>query len=141
MSNKTTNPFFQCLVMVVAVVVVDQLSKYEAARYGLVSLNTGISFGLLGSNNQLVGMAILVGFTVLSILAIKHYCKQNPFATGLFIGGALANILDRFWFGAVRDWLPLIILPVKNNLADWAIFLAVVWLFVSEWRKKEPSLR
>jgi len=140
MSNLNT-PYLHCLVVAIGVVIVDQLSKYEAAQYGLESLNTGISFGLLGDQSQFVSSAILVSFAVLGILAIKHYTKFHPKLIGLFIGGALSNILDRFLFGGVRDWLPVPILQMKNNVADWAIFVAVILLLYYEWSRKEPSLR
>lgn len=133
---KTSNPYFQSLIIATAVVTVDQLSKAVAAQYGVVTLNTGVSFGLLGSNDQLVATAIFVGFAVLGILALQLYCKKYPLAIGLFLGGAVANLIDRFLFNGVRDWLPVVILPVKNNLADWAIFAAVVLLFISEWRRE-----
>lgn len=45
--------------------------------------------------------------------------------TGLFIGGAVSNIIDRIYFGGVRDWFPIPFVGLRNNLADWAIFLAV----------------
>lgn len=139
--TKSQQPFFQSFIIATGVVVIDLLSKYEASRYGLVSLNTGISFGLLGSKTEIVSSAILVAFAVLSVLAIRHFTKYQPRAIGLFIGGALGNMIDRFLYGGVRDWLPVPVLQVKNNLADWAIFAAVLWLLYYEWSKKEPSLR
>jgi len=139
--SKSQLPFFHCLIVAVAVVIVDQLSKYEATQYGLISLNTGISFGLLAHHTQLISSSILIAFAVLGMLAIKHYTKLHPRLIGLFIGGALSNIIDRFLYGGVRDWLPVPVVQIKNNLADWAIFVAVVYLLYCEWSKKEPSLR
>lgn len=137
------NPYLQSLIVALAVVVVDQLSKVIAAKYGWITVNTGVSFGLLGSNDQLVATAVFVGFAVLGILAMQLYCKKYPLAIGLFLGGAVANLIDRFLFNGVRDWLPVVVLPIKNNLADWAIFAAVVLLLFSEWRKgqRKRSLR
>lgn len=135
------NPFFQTLVVVLIVIVVDQLSKYEAAKYGLISLNPGISFGLLGGSAELVSTTILIAFAVLGVLAARQYIALHPRVIGLFLGGALSNIIDRFFFAGVRDWMTLPVVMVKNNIADWAIFVAVFWLLWAEFSKSPREKR
>jgi lipoprotein signal peptidase len=135
------NPFFQTLVVVLIVTVIDQLSKYEAAKYGLISINPGISFGLLGGSAELVSTTILIAFAVLGVLAAKQYIVLHPRVIGLFLGGAVSNIIDRVFFAGVRDWMTLPVLMVKNNMADWAIFLAVVWLLWAEFSKSDREKR
>lgn len=56
------------------------------------------------------------------------------FATGLLLGGALSNVIDRYTRGYVVDWIMFTALPGKRlrrlvfNIADFAIFTAVLWL-------------
>jgi lipoprotein signal peptidase len=65
----------------------------------------------------------------------------HPRVIGLFLGGAVSNIIDRVFFAGVRDWMTLPVLMVKNNMADWAIFLAVVWLLWAEFSKSDREKR
>lgn len=57
----------------------------------------------------------------------------------LFLGGALSNIADRLWLGGVRDWLVIPGTRLYNNLADYAIAVAVIWLILIFWREPRVS--
>ncbi len=113
--------------LVVGVVLLDQFSKYVVATEGgIVVINQGISFGWRPAGEWLtIGLLAVVG--LLLILA-QRYWRRAPNTSGLFFGGVFSNLLDRFFFGGVRDWLPLPGLGLYNNLADWAIAMAVILL-------------
>lgn len=121
------------------VVLLDQFSKYWIARSGgSFLINQGISFGWLQTGLGLTGgVVVLVG--VLVWLTFRHW-QQSPLAYGLFFGGVKSNLLDRLCFGGVRDWLPIPLVGLYNNVADWAIAIAVIILLqqvISEkYRKK-----
>ena len=121
------------------VVVVDQLSKNWAEARGLVSVNTGISFGFFDQQPEFLSLAISAGLICLGWFVLRHQYQKSPLVTGLFVGGALGNIVDRILVGGVRDWLPMVFLPIKNNLADWAIGLAVIGVLVSQLRNKSAE--
>ena len=107
----------------------DQMSKFFATVLGLnIQYNSGISFGILSQLDTkllTVLLCILIYFLFVSFRAIW---SKNESATGLFFGGAVANLFDRFNFGAVRDWLPIPFTQIQNNVADWAIFAGIVLL-------------
>jgi signal peptidase II len=109
---------------------VDQATKYWAVQNGWVIWNEGVSFGLLG--NKWLSLAVMMlGLLVLArFLVLKSWFQKYPISTGLLLGGAVSNFLDRLLFGAVRDWLPLplLSLSLKNNLADWAVCLSLLIL-------------
>ena len=48
-------------------------------------------------------------------------------AVGLILGGAISNLLDRFMFGGIIDFIDFIIWPVFN-VADSGITIGVVAL-------------
>jgi lipoprotein signal peptidase len=41
-------------------------------------------------------------------------------------------MLDRLINGGVRDWLVVPVLGLRNNLADWAIIIAIAWYGIIE---------
>lgn len=112
-------------------VLIDQLSKYLAQQSGLVTFNEGISFGFLRQESVWL-VAILIGILLAVWYLCRDFWKKYPLLAGLLFGGGVSNILDRFFFSGVRDWLPVPTMDLKNNLADWAIFIAVVSILYLE---------
>jgi signal peptidase II len=111
-----------------AVVGVDQLTKLWAAQHGWSSLNPGISFGWLSqvSGSWLTVILVLVGLGMTRL--VWRMSRSPQVARGLLLGGVISNLIDRILLGGVRDWLPVPILGVRNNLADYAIAVGVIWL-------------
>ena len=93
--------------------------------------NTGAAFGLFQDNNF-----ILIVFSMLVIVFFIFFIKyQAPdsiaakISTGLIIGGALGNIIDRIRLGFVIDYLDFQVWPVFN-LADTAIVIGAIMLII-----------
>lgn len=134
----------------VIVVLADQLSKwwlmeslslYETIPVipGFFNLtyihNPGAAFGLFAGNGEpwrlwFFGGVALVALVVIVFLYI-HYRNQGalyPFCFGLIGGGALGNLIDRFRFGSVVDFLDFYIGHYHwpaFNLADSAICVGI----------------
>ena len=107
------------------VFVLDQVSKFGAQLAGWpMVLNSGVSFGWRPAGEWLtLGLVVLVGVGV--AVSWQQY-HRAPIISGLFLGGVLANLTDRIFLGGVRDWLALPFTGLYNNVADWAIALAVI---------------
>jgi signal peptidase II len=90
--------------------------------------NRGIAFGLLSD-----GGALLVAFAVAALIALLIFFNRHRdmplvwLPTGLLIGGAAGNLIDRTTAGAVTDFIDLPAWPAFN-LADVAITLGVLAL-------------
>lgn len=90
--------------------------------------NRGIAFGLFSG-----GGVLLVLFAVAALVALLvffHRHRDRPLVwlpTGLLIGGATGNLIDRTREGAVTDWFDLPWWPAFN-LADVAITFGVLTL-------------
>lgn len=111
-------------VSLVATITIDQISKFVAHD---IILNTGVSFGLFPSSLltiMLIGVLITIAFKF-----GRLFYASSPSVTGIFFGGSVSNIIDRLVYGGVRDFLPVPFFEIRNNLADWAIILALMWLF------------
>ena len=90
--------------------------------------NRGVAFGLFSD-----GGAVLVVIGVLSVLALLIFFathSRRPLVwlpTGLLLGGAAGNLIDRLREGFVTDFLDLPLWPAFN-LADTAITIGVLSL-------------
>jgi signal peptidase II len=131
------------------VLIVDQVSKWwilenvlsperpfieVTSFFNLVMVwNTGVSFGLFSQHNQpliLIAVASII-VIILLIWLMKNDSKLVAIALGLVIGGAVGNIIDRFRYGAVADFLDVHIGGYHwpaFNIADSSIFIGVVLL-------------
>jgi lipoprotein signal peptidase len=103
----------------------DQISKQLSSQ---VVLNTGVSFGLF--SGPLLTLLLIGIFIAIAFSYGKTFVQISPIATGFFSGGAFSNILDRVIYGGVRDFLPVPLLGIRNNLADWCIILSLLWIFL-----------
>jgi lipoprotein signal peptidase len=126
---KGISPQRQILLMLLFALGFDQLSKEAARFFGFsVQFNSGVSLnvfsGIAPELLTIVTLLILVGLWY----AFAETWKESPVLAGTFFGAGLSNILDRAWYGAVRDWLPIPGTTVTNNLADWLLF-TVIFVF------------
>jgi signal peptidase II len=90
--------------------------------------NRGIAFGLFSD-----GGVLLVLFAIAALAALLVFFARNRarplvwLPTGLLIGGATGNLIDRTREGAVTDFLDLPLWPAFN-IADVAITFGVLTL-------------
>ena len=90
--------------------------------------NTGVAFDFLSGT----GVVVLI-VTVIALLALLSYFALHPgrrglwLATGLLLGGALGNLLDRIIDGSVTDFIKFPDWPAFN-VADIAITIGVISL-------------
>lgn len=121
-----TDAMYRAVLVGSTVLLIDQATKFIANKFGLISINTGISFGMFSSDHPVLSVLLLLVMGVIVSALIQQHWHKHPISTGLFVGGAISNIADRIARGGVRDWLPVGPLPLRNNLADWAIFVAAI---------------
>jgi len=131
------------LLVVAGVIVADQLTKRWIAdsitpgetRHVIPGLqfvhtfNDGVAFGLAPGGHTIV--IALIGLALLGVLLYfaRHSGRKLVWLpTGLLIGGALSNILDRVRDGSVTDFIKLPLGWPPFNLADAAITVGVVIL-------------
>ena len=139
----------------VAVLVVDQVSKRaiehsvvrgEEQRFlpGVQLVNTrnqGVAFGFLPGKHLWVTILIALALVVLLVYFARHATRPLIWLpTGLLLGGALGNILDRIRHGDVTDFVKLPLGWPPFNLADAAITIGIVLLFLlAEQTRRAPQ--
>jgi signal peptidase II len=93
--------------------------------------NTGVAFSLLAGGGTLV-----LVFTLAALAVLTGYLAWRPerrwlwLPTGLLIGGAIGNLVDRLVNGAVTDFIKFPLWPAFN-VADMSItfgVLALLWV-------------
>ena len=83
--------------------------------------NKGFAFGLFQNDINLVNniymILILIVITILFIYSIQINSKVYYFSFSLIIGGAIGNLIDRFSYNAVLDFIDL-----HYNNFHWYVF-------------------
>jgi signal peptidase II len=111
--------------------------------------NTGAAFGIgANASSKVVPLLLNVGaigvFCVVVLYALRSAITDRLLQTGLhlILGGAIGNLLDRFRFGYVVDFLDVY---VRNhhwpafNVADSAICIGIGLLFLDMRKKPETE--
>lgn len=100
--------------------------------------NRGVAFGLLAGEGFVVVVvaAALAGLLLWFALHVRRPLVWLP--TGLLLGGALGNIVDRVRVGAVTDFIKLPLWPAFN-LSDVAITAGVLSLLLVLERRDAPD--
>lgn len=111
--------------------------------------NTGAAFGI-GANaaSKFVPLLLNIGaiavFCVVVVYAFRSAISDRLLQTGLhlILGGAIGNLLDRFRFGYVVDFLDVYVRDhhwPAFNVADSAICIGIALLFLDMRKKPETS--
>jgi signal peptidase II len=90
--------------------------------------NRGIAFGMFSGGGVLLVVFALAALAALLVFFARH--RDRPLVwlpTGLLIGGATGNLIDRTREGAVTDFIDLPAWPAFN-VADIAITFGVLTL-------------
>ncbi|MGA9860156.1 MAG: signal peptidase II [Solirubrobacteraceae bacterium] len=129
-------------VLVVVVLIADRITKHAVVAgiapgdvhkflpgVNLVHINnSGVAFGFFAG-----GGAIVLILTLAALAALITYFVLRPtrpglwVPTGLLVGGALGNLIDRLVNGSVTDFIKLPLWPAFN-VSDMAITFGVLAL-------------
>jgi len=143
----------------VAVLIIDQITKYlvisNVARGTTMELipnflyivnvkNTGAAFGIFQDHTRvltIISLAAIVLIIILKVIMDLKYIFYN-ITLGFILGGALGNLIDRFFIGEVTDFISFTIFPPVFNVADAFIvigFSLIIILILREYFKKGKS--
>lgn len=150
-----------CLVLAAAAIAVDQILKQLVLTHlvpvgtvtvlpGLLDFtyveNRGAAFGILQNQRWFFVVVTMVLCACIIYLLFRY--KQHEFfsygASALIIGGGLGNLIDRFHYGFVVDYIHVSFFPPVFNFADCCVtvgtvFLMIHVLFFSDSAQKEKK--
>ncbi|MEO8277005.1 MAG: signal peptidase II [Thermoanaerobaculia bacterium] len=149
------------LLIALAVLAVDQWTKWlietnlpeQSSRVvipGVLEIshvrNTGVAFGLFASPGGPARSWWLSLFGVLALGLIAMLFRRTPAkdrlllsALALVLGGAIGNLLDRIWSGAVTDFIAVFIGSYRwpdFNVADSAISIGLTLILFDSFRNR-----
>jgi len=112
------------------------------------TFNRGVSFSLFAQSSDtgryfLIGVLAAISIAV-AVMAWRAATALTAAGFGLVLGGALGNLWDRVFYGAVFDFLAVHFgnLPLfVCNFADIAISVGVVLLFLDSLLRKPTGAR
>ncbi len=130
--------------IIVASIILDRLTKYLAVKFlaGLPTLpiiknvihltytrNTGAAFSIFSGKTMYLALFTLVVVVALTFFLISQK-KKNPdkkmylYSIAMIIGGAIGNMIDRFFLGYVVDFIDFTLINFAVfNVAD--IFITI----------------
>ncbi len=140
--NRRAAPVLAAAAVMAAVLVADRITKHlvkthiqpgQSERvFSWLHLvheqNNGVAFGFLAGGGALV--VIVTAVVAIALLAFFLRDPGRPWLwlpTGLLVGGALGNLLDRLIDGSVTDFIKLPHWP-PFNCSDIAITVGVIVL-------------
>ncbi len=160
--NRSPKRLF--LLLSLAVVVADQWSKWLVERHlplfgshsvipGFLDLthvrNTGVAFGLFAARGNIWGTIALSLLGLAAMAVIGIYFRRTPdderlllASLALILGGALGNLLDRLFAGAVTDFIDVYYGGYHFhtfNLADSAITIGIVLMALDALRRRHEK--
>lgn len=149
-------PWLRAAGVAAVVVAADQIAKAavrssiaqgEERRFlpGVQLVNTrnhGVAFGL--DVGGAAGVTVLIGLALLVLLVYFARHLREPLIwlpTGMLVGGAVGNVLDRLRAGSVTDFVKLPLGWPAFNLADVSITLGILalYLVVDRGKARDPG--
>jgi signal peptidase II len=129
------------------VIALDQLTKHtlgtwihpDQVRHVIPGLtlvyerNTGVAFSFLAGAGALVYVVTVIALAALIAFLMRHPRRRLLWLpTGMLVGGAVGNLIDRIARGSVIDFIKLPHWPAFN-IADTSItFGVIILVFVIE---------
>ena len=93
--------------------------------------NSGIAFGALSGGGAVVTVVIALALVALLAYFATHIRRPLVWLpTGMLLGGAIGNVIDRVREGAVTDFIQIPLGFPAFNVADMSITFGVVVLFL-----------
>lgn len=141
---RGAGPWLRAALVLVLVVAADQLTKHAVNAdieqgeerkllpgIDLVNArNHGVAFGFLPGSH--IAITILIAVALIALLVYFALHTREPLIwlpTGMLIGGAIGNVIDRLRAGSVTDFIKLPLGWPPFNLADMSITFGVLILF------------
>ncbi len=150
------------LLLALAVLALDQWTKWLIETHlpeqsshvvipGLLHIshvrNTGVAFGMFATPDRGSSSWILALFGLLALGLIAMLFRRTPTkdrallaALSLVLGGAIGNLLDRIWSGAVTDFIAVYIGSYRwpdFNVADSAISIGLALILLDSFRGRK----
>lgn len=109
--------------------------------------NTGAAFSMFSNSNMILAVVALV--VVIAAVVFLHFKKQSNrcllIYSGMIIGGAIGNVIDRFYYSYVIDFIDVQFMEFAVfNIADCFIVVGCIllagWIMLADSKNGEVRL-
>ena len=161
MASRRVKGFLMNLCFVLTGIIIlagDQASKYLISRnlplnesievlpnffYITHIINTGAAFGLFQDTAKSLAIVSVVAIILIIILRVMlplNFVFYN-ISLGFILGGALGNLVDRYFVGEVIDFINFVFFPVFNVADSFIVigFCLIIILILREYIKKDKT--
>lgn len=110
--------------------------------------NQGVNFGLMSSDQGMMRWVLIAIAALICTWVWIWIWRSNAgflarISAGLLVGGAIGNVIDRIYYGAVADFLNMSLPgwqnPYSFNVADIAIFAGAIGLVLVPQKQNEAE--
>lgn len=123
----------RALLIAWSVIAIDAFTKNRYATDHHAG-NTDFALGIPAPGHLVTVAIMFAGIFLFSFFFPPTTTKLSDVAVGLYVGGAVANMIERFREQSVTD--PFHVGPVAFNLADVALIIGVALVFVDRRRAR-----
>ena len=108
--------------------------------------NQGAAYGIFSGHTTLLIVVSVIMLVLIFVYNLFH--KKKTFfysiSLGLIVGGAIGNLIDRVFFGYVRDFIKFSFFSFNCNIADicltfGVILFAIYLIFFDNFKQKRKS--
>lgn len=138
MSNKK-KIFFICL-LIISLILIDQITKCIVVNNFVekvgtfvasinLNINTGMALGLNEGNTKNIIITIIILILIINF-AVKQKDKidrKTAIALCLITAGGISNLIDRFIYKGIVDFIDLYGFPIFN-IAD--VYIVIGWMLL-----------
>lgn len=94
--------------------------------------NYGVSFGQGIPGLIIVSLIVFGGLVLMAI-------RERKISLWLMVLGGGLNLVERMWWGYVRDYWKIPFVPLYNNINDWLIFAGGIWYLIQKWKQAKSK--
>ena len=127
-------------ILIFILVLVDQITKVFFKNKSFLTFNyttnTGAAFSLFHNQNLFLIITSII-ILIFLIYLYKKYPRLQVYLS-LVIAGTIGNLIDRIFFGYVRDFIDLRVWPVFN-IADSLSVIGVLLIAYSLIKNEDKS--
>ena len=128
MDGKKSYIFF---LTIITITILDQLTKFIVKNNFKFTTNSGSLWGLFpNATFLLIWLSIIIiGVFLFYYDKIQKSSLLCKLGSGLVVGGAIGNLIDRILYKAVIDFIDFKVWP-SFNIADSAISIGIILLII-----------
>lgn len=135
--QKAFKKIILLLLTATVMILTDQLSKWWAVQFSYSQLNYGGVFGIGQGWGWLMVISFLLLCITIYVVTRKNIVGMELIAWGVIIGAGFSNLIDRFLWGGVWDWIVYPVVNVVGNVADVYLGIGFILLLYFEFKKQK----